>query len=139
MPSEPAISVLMPVYNTERYVAEAVESILAQTFRNFEFLIIDDGSTDRSLSILKRYAERDPRIYLVSRPNTGYVIALNEMLAMARGEFIARIDADDIALPERFEVQVAYLREHPEVVCLGSKVQFIDEALGATVPWPIAA
>jgi glycosyltransferase involved in cell wall biosynthesis len=124
----PLVSVVMPVYNAERYVAEAIESILAQTFRDFEFLIIDDGSTDRSLSILKRYAERDPRIDLVSRPNTGYLTALNEMLAMARGEFIARIDADDVALPERFEVQVAYLREHPEIVCLGSMVQCIDEA-----------
>jgi glycosyltransferase involved in cell wall biosynthesis len=126
MPSEPAISVLMPVYNAERYVAEAVESILAQTFRDFEFLIIDDGSTDRSLSILRRYAERDPRISLVSRPNTGYLIALNEMLAMARGEFIARMDADDIALPERFERQLSYLTDHPDCVMIGSRVLVID-------------
>jgi len=126
--SVPPITVVMPVYNCERYVAEAVESILAQTFRDFEVLIIDDGSTDGSRVILERYAERDRRIRLVSRPNTGIVGALNEGLAMARGELIARMDADDIALPERFERQVAYLREHPEVVCLGSVVQNIDEA-----------
>jgi glycosyltransferase involved in cell wall biosynthesis len=122
------VSVLMPVYNAERYVTEAVESILAQTFRDFEFLIIDDGSTDRSLSILKRYAERDPRIYLVSRPNRGLVPTLNELIAMARGEFVARIDADDVALPERFERQIAFLRGHPEVVCVGGAVLEIDPA-----------
>ena len=124
----PPISVVMPVYNCERYVAEAVESILAQTFTDFEFLIIDDGSTDRSLAILKRYAGRDPRIRLVSRPNTGLVGALNEGLGLARGELIARMDADDVALPERFEIQVAYLRAHPDVVCVGGQIMNIDAA-----------
>ena len=128
MPSEPAISVLMPVYNTERYVAEAVESILAQTFGDFEFIIIDDGSTDGSRAILERYAKQDDRIRLISRPNIGIVGARNEALGLARGELIAVMDSDDVALPERFEVQVAYFREHPEVVCLGSMVQLIDEA-----------
>ena len=89
----------MPVYNAERYVAEAVESILDQTLGDFEFLIVDDGSTDGSRRILERYAARDPRIRLASRPNTGYLVALNEMLAAARGEFIARMDSDDVALP----------------------------------------
>jgi glycosyltransferase involved in cell wall biosynthesis len=126
--SAPTVSVLMPVYNAERYVAEAVESILAQTFADFELIIIDDGSTDRSLSILRRSAENDLRIRLVSRPNTGYVVALNEMLEMARGEFVARMDADDVSLPERFAIQVAYLREHPEIICIGTRVQIIDEA-----------
>ena len=126
--SSPSVSVCMPVYNTERYVAEAVESILAQTFGDFEFIIIDDGSTDGSRAILERYAKQDDRIRLISRPNTGIGGARNEALGLARGELIAVMDSDDVALPERFEVQVAYLREHPEVVCLGSKVQFIDEA-----------
>jgi glycosyltransferase involved in cell wall biosynthesis len=118
----------MPVYNTERYVAEAVESILAQTFGDFEFIIIDDGSTDGSGAILKRYAKQDSRIRLISRPNTGISGARNEALGLARGELIAVMDSDDVALPERLDVQVAYLSEHPEVICLGSKVQFIDEA-----------
>ena len=138
--SSPSVSVCMPVYNTERYVAEAVESILAQTFGDFEFIIIDDGSTDGSRAILERYAKQDDRIRLISRPNTGIVGARNEALGMARGELIAVMDSDDVALPERFEVQVAYLREHPEVVCLGSKVRFIDEAgrfllRNTTTPW----
>jgi glycosyltransferase involved in cell wall biosynthesis len=126
MPSEPSVSVCMPVYNTERYVAEAVESILAQTFGDFEFIIIDDGSSDGSRAILERYAERDDRIRLISRPNTGIVGARNEALGLARGELIAVMDSDDVALPERLEVQVAYLREHPECVMVGSRVLIID-------------
>jgi glycosyltransferase involved in cell wall biosynthesis len=118
----------MPVYNAERYVAEAVESILGQTFTDFEFLITDDGSTDRSLSILRRYARQDPRIRLVSRPNTGYAIALNEMLAAARGELVARMDADDIALPRRFELQVGLLQGRDDVDCVGGWHQNIDYA-----------
>jgi glycosyltransferase involved in cell wall biosynthesis len=122
----PSISVCMPVYNAERYLAEAVESILGQTFGDFEFLIIDDGSTDGSHDILRRYAASDPRLRVVSRPNTGYLIALNEMLASARGEFVARMDADDVALPERFERQAAYLRSHPEVLAVGTRILLID-------------
>jgi glycosyltransferase involved in cell wall biosynthesis len=117
----------MPVYNAERFLEQAVESILAQSFADFEFLIVDDGSTDSSLAILQEYAAADPRIRVVSRPNTGYLIALNEMLGRARGEFLARMDADDVALPERFAAQVEYLREHPECVVVGSTVRFIDE------------
>ena len=122
----PLISVCMPVYNARRYVGEAIESILRQTFRNFEFLIIDDGSTDRSLAILERYAARDARIRLSSRPNAGYVVRLNEMLDQARGEFIARMDADDVALPERFARQVEFLRGHPEVNVVGGAQEMID-------------
>jgi len=116
----------MPAYNAERYVAEAVESILAQTFADFEFLIVDDGSTDGTLAILERYANRDARIHLVSRPNTGYLVALNEMLGRSRGRFIARMDADDVALPERFDRQVDYLGRHPDCVMVGSRVTIID-------------
>lgn len=122
----PLISVCMPVYNAEPYVAEAVESILNQTLGDFEFLIVDDGSTDGSLRILEGYAARDPRIHLTSRPNTGYLVALHEMLAIARGEFLARMDADDIALPERFARQVQYLRSCPEVLALGTRILVID-------------
>ena len=94
MASVPILSVLMPVYNAERYVAEAVESILTQTFRDFEFLIIDDGSTDSSGAILRRYAERDPRIRLLSRPNTGYGVALNELLGLRPP---TRLDGRDLS------------------------------------------
>jgi glycosyltransferase involved in cell wall biosynthesis len=124
--TSPLLSVLMPVYNAERYVAQAVESILDQTFQDFEFLIMDDGSTDRSLSILKRYAARDARIHLVSRSNAGYVSALNEMLLQAQGRYIARMDADDVALPDRFKHQVSFLQQHPDVVCVGGAFELID-------------
>jgi glycosyltransferase involved in cell wall biosynthesis len=122
----PRVSVIMPVYNAERYVADAVESILAQTFTDFEFMIVNDGSTDKSLGILEKYAARDERINLVSRPNTGYLVALNAMLGRARGEYVARMDADDVAMPQRFDRQVQYLNEHPECVLVGSRVIIID-------------
>jgi len=123
---DPVVSVVLPVYNAESYIQEAVESILAQTYSDFEFLIIDDGSTDGSLAILQKYADEDPRIRLRSRPNAGLVATLNEMLAEARGEYIARMDADDISLPNRFEQQVEFLNSHPEVALLGSWVDVID-------------
>jgi hypothetical protein len=91
-----------------------------------EFLIIDDGSTDRTRSILERLAGRDPRIRLVSRPNTGYVVALNEMVGMARAPLLARMDADDVALPGRFERQVAYMEANPDCLVVGSAVQIVD-------------
>ncbi|QEH35018.1 Putative glycosyltransferase EpsE [Aquisphaera giovannonii] len=124
--SKRPLSVLMPVYNAERYVAEAVESVLAQTFGDFEFLIIDDGSTDGSRAILERYAARDARIRLTSRPNTGYLVALNEMIDAAGGEYLARMDADDISYPDRFRKQMEYMREHPGVVLVGSTAEIID-------------
>lgn len=122
----PCISVLMPAYNAERYVEQAVHSILDQTFTDFEFLIIDDGSTDQTRATLERLAAEDERIRLVSRPNTGYVAALNEMIDMARAPLLARMDADDVALPERFERQVAYLESHPDCLVVGSAVQVVD-------------
>src|SRR5689334_9568753 len=97
----PTISVCMPVYNAQTYVRQAVQSILAQTFSDFEFIIIDDGSTDESPTILRELAEKDSRIRVTSRPNTGYAKALNEALQQSRGQYIARMDADDIALPDR--------------------------------------
>jgi glycosyltransferase involved in cell wall biosynthesis len=126
MADAPLISVLMPVYNAQRYIAKAVESILTQTFGDFEFIIIDDGSTDSSPGILRKYAARDPRIKLISRPNTGYVRALNEALALARGEFVARMDADDVAMSDRFERQASFLRGNPDVVLLGGAQELID-------------
>jgi len=120
------ISVIMPVFNADQYVAESIDSVLSQTFRDFEFIIVDDGSTDKSLSVLKAYAERDSRIHLISRPNTGIVGALNDGLAEAKGEFVARMDADDLCRRDRFELQVKRLREEPGLVVLGSCATAID-------------
>ncbi len=124
----PAISVLMPVYNSQRYVARAVESILGQTFKDFELVIVDDGSTDRSLEILRTYAARDRRIRLTTRPNRGISPTRNELLRQARGALIAPMDSDDVALPCRLAREAAFLGEHPEVVCIGGSYRIIDEA-----------
>lgn len=116
----------MPVYNAERYVGDAVQSIVSQTWRDWEFIIIDDGSTDRSSEILRDWAAREPRIRLIARANTGYLQALNDGLSLAAGEFIARMDADDVAIAERLERQIAFLESHPECVAVGSALLRID-------------
>jgi glycosyltransferase involved in cell wall biosynthesis len=120
------VTVLMPVYNGQKYLALAIGSILGQTFTDFEFLIIDDGSSDKSLAILNRFAKADSRIRIVSRSNRGVTPTLNEGLALARGDLLARMDADDIAMPDRLEKQLAYLNTHPDCVMVGSRVQLID-------------
>jgi len=122
------ISVLLPVYNAARWLPLALESIRAQTFTDFELIAVDDGSTDASLSVLRRQATRDPRLRIISRPNTGIVGALNDGLAAATGEFIARMDGDDVAEPTRFAEQLAYLTNHPDCVAVGSEVWLIDPA-----------
>lgn len=122
----PVISVVLPVYNAGRYLAQAVESVLAQTFRDFELIAVDDGSTDNSRALLETFARRDPRVRVISRPNTGIVGALNDGLAAARGRYIARMDGDDVADPERFARQAAALDAAPDCVALGSAVRFID-------------
>ena len=124
--NRPAISVLMPVYNSEKFLTDAIQSILSQTFSDFEFLIIDDGSTDDSLSICEKFAQLDNRIRLKNRPNTGYVVALNEMLKEAKGTYIARMDSDDISLPDRLQTQFEFMENNPEVVCLGGFYWLVD-------------
>lgn len=126
------LSVVLPVFNAERYLAGALRSVLAQSFAAFELIVIDDGSTDRSTEIIRRFAERDPRVRHIRRPNTGIVGALNDGLAAAQAPLVARMDADDFALPRRFERQLAHFAAHPECVGLGSAVDFID-AHGARV------
>lgn len=122
----PAVSVVMSAYNNVAYVTAAVKSILSQSFRDFEFIIIDDGSTDGTGDLLRRHAESDSRIRLVQRANKGLTVSLNEGLAMARGALVARMDADDIAHRDRFEKQVEFLAKHPEVVILGTRIETID-------------
>jgi len=123
---DPQVSVVLPVYNSERYLAAAVASILQQTFADFEVLAIDGGSSDRSLDILREFASRDPRVRVVKQEGKGLVGALNQGLAMARGEFLARMDADDIAHPERFARQVAFLRKNTAIAVVGSAMTLID-------------
>ncbi|WP_052166422.1 glycosyltransferase family 2 protein [Methylobacter tundripaludum] len=106
---EPLISVVLPIYNGEQYLAEAIDSVLSQTFANFELIMIDDGSTDDSQHILREYEKRDPRVRVVVRENRGLATTLNDAIDIARGTWIARMDQDDIALPYRFERQLEWL------------------------------
>jgi glycosyltransferase involved in cell wall biosynthesis len=125
--SAPTLSVILPVHNGERYLQEAVESVLNQTFTDFEFIIIDDGSTDKTWEILIEYTGRDQRIALVqNQENIGLTKSLNKGLSLARGKYIARQDADDVSLPERLERQVDFLDEHPEVILVSSHYKIID-------------
>ena len=126
MPNSPTVSVVMSVFNGEPFLAEAIESILNQTFRDFEFIIIDDGSTDGTAEILSRYEKLDARVLVHHQANQGQVPSLNTGCRLARGRYIARIDADDIALPERFQRQIDFLEHNPQVALVGSWVDFID-------------
>ena len=109
--SAPVISVVLPVYNGEKHLAEAIDSVLAQSFPGFELIIIDDGSTDGSLPILQEYQRRDKRIRLVSRENRDLATTLNDSIDIARGKWVARMDQDDIALPQRFVRQLQWLEK----------------------------
>lgn len=125
MSSKPMISVVMSVYNGEPYLSEAIESILQQTYSDFEFVIINDGSTDNSLSIIKSFQEKDERIVLVSRENKGLIASLNEGIELAKGKYIARMDADDISQPTRFEQQVDFMEKNEAVVVCGTWIEQI--------------
>ena len=118
----------MAVHNAEAYLDAAVKSILNQSFTDFEFIIIDDGSTDGSRNKLGEYSRKDNRVRLISRANKGLTPSLNEGLKLARGQYIARMDADDVASPVRLGLQVQYLYDHPQVSLLGGAYELIDDA-----------
>ncbi len=122
----PMISVVLPVFNGARWLRCALESISAQTFSNHETIVVDDGSTDATPRILGQHAASDARVRIISRPNTGIVGALNDGLASARGWFVARMDADDEAAPQRLSRQLDAFRGDPSLVALGSAVTFMD-------------
>jgi glycosyltransferase involved in cell wall biosynthesis len=123
----PQLSVLMTVYNAGAFLDAALDSVLAQDFTDFEFIIVDDGSTDDSVARIRRRS--DPRIRLhVSDRNLGQTPALNIGLSLCRGAYIARMDADDVCLPGRFATQVAYLDAHPDIGILGAAMWLIDAA-----------
>jgi glycosyltransferase involved in cell wall biosynthesis len=125
--SLPLISVVMPVYNAEKYLTEAIESILEQTYEYFEFIIINDGSTDSSSIIIDSYAEIDSRIRHVKNKNQGISLSLNDGINIAKGEFIARMDADDISLSTRFEEQVKFMENNPEIGVCGTWAKLIGD------------
>jgi glycosyltransferase involved in cell wall biosynthesis len=122
------VSVVIPVHNGEKYLAQAIESVLGQTFRDFELLIVDDGSTDGTAAIIRSYTERDPRVRCLSQENRGVAAAGNRGLQEARTEWVARLDADDVFLPEKLERQVAFLRRNPDAQIIGTLASFISHA-----------
>lgn len=127
---DPRVTVLMSVYNNEKYLKQAIDSILSQTFTDFEFLIINDGSTDNSENIIRSYS--DPRIKLINNDvNLNLANSLNKGLLLAKGEYVVRMDADDISLPNRLERQVKYMDENVDIVLSGSFVKII----GSNVEW----
>jgi glycosyltransferase involved in cell wall biosynthesis len=123
MNKEPFVSVVMSAYNAELYIEEAIQSILNQTFKNFEFIIIDDGSTDKSLDIIHSFQKSDRRIIVISRENRGLIESLNEGIRESRGKYIARMDADDIAMPIRIEEQILHMEGNENIVVCGSFVE----------------
>ena len=125
MNQTPPITVLMPVYNGEKYVADAIDSILAQTFRDFEFLIVNDGSKDKTEEIIRSYS--DPRIRLLNKENGGVSCALNHGLEHAKGKYIARFDADDICYPQRLQEQYDFMLKNPDYVLIGSDADYVNQ------------
>jgi glycosyltransferase involved in cell wall biosynthesis len=122
----PKVSVIIPSYNHEKYVREAIQSVLEQTYQDFEIVITDDGSRDRTVSIIKSFT--DPRIKLFYFPkNRGAAVAVNHCIAEASGEFIALLNSDDAFVPKKLEKQVEFLDKNPKIGAVFSYAQFIDE------------
>lgn len=134
--SKPKISVILPTYNREKMLPNALDSILNQTFPDFELIVINDGSTDNTQKILEEYAAKDKRIKIINHEkNKGIVWGLNEGLEQAKGEYIARMDDDDISYPKRFEIQLAYMQEHPDVAIVGTWVSTSNDKTAADSWW----
>lgn len=128
--NNPLLSVIMPVYNCEQYVTQAVESILNQTYKKFEFIIVDDASVDKTFTILKNFEKKDKRIILIrNSQNLGVTKSLNIALAQAKGKYIIRMDADDFSYPNRFKLQVELMEKNPKVVISGSYIEVCDSKL----------
>lgn len=124
--NNPSISVLMSCYNAEKWLPAAIDSVLVQSYTDFEFIILNDGSTDTTLSIVRAYGSKDSRIVILDKPNTGLADSLNCGIRVARGRWIARIDADDLCDPLRLEKQLKFVLENPDIVLLGSGFREID-------------
>lgn len=125
---KPLVSVIMPVYNAGEFLVEAIESILTQTVKDFEFLIIEDRSTDNSWEIIRKYQNKDKRIKAFrNKSRSGLVKSLNFLIPKTRGQYIARMDADDISLPARFARQIEYLEAHSDIIACGGQEFIIDE------------
>jgi len=126
LPSNDTVDVLIPVYNARKTVRRAIASIQAQTYTELRIIVVDDGSSDGTSQVLQDIAAADPRVTVLHQENRGIVDALNNGLSLCRAEYLARHDADDIAYPERFEIQLDYLNRNPDCIAVGSAVRHID-------------
>lgn len=121
------LSIVLPVFNGGDYLKAAIESILNQTFTNFELIILNDGSTDESIKVIKHFAEKDSRIVVVDRENRGLVATLNQGVQLARADLIARMDADDVSMPARLKIQYEFMLNNPDIVAAGTGYMLVDE------------
>lgn len=129
IPKKPLVSVVMPVFNAERFVHKAIESILHQTLRDFELIIVNDASQDRTLKIIRSFMQKDKRIRLINNTrNLHYVRSLNIGIPFAKADLIARMDADDISHPQRLEIQYLFLMHHPNIAIVGANISITDES-----------
>lgn len=127
-PNKPLLTVYMPVFNAAKFLDQSISSILDQTFSHFEFIIVDDASTDNSWKIIKSYAKKDKRIIAIkNKINLGVSLTSNIAISQAKGKFIARTDADDISTPDRLQKQLNYLKKHPQTIIVGGQCNIIDE------------
>tara|TARA_B100000674_G_C37800782_1_gene896344 strand:+ start:134 stop:1060 length:927 start_codon:yes stop_codon:yes gene_type:complete len=127
MNREPKISVIMSVFNGSKFLSDAIQSILNQTFKEFEFIIVDDGSTDNSLNIIRSFESADSRIKVISKLNEGLAKSLNAAISVSKGKFIARMDADDISYENRLEKQYEYMQKNESIDLCGCSMDIIDE------------
>jgi len=133
MAASPELSVVMSVYNGQTYLPESIESVLKQSYTNFEFIIINDGSTDNTGQIIEKYLAKDKRIIAIHHQNKGLARSLNKGIKLARGKLIARQDDDDVSLPERFESQIELFKNNPDLVLCGTWFLEINEGHGSMV------
>jgi len=128
--NSPFVSVIMPAFNAQKYITEAIESILTQSYENFEFIIVDDCSTDTTATIIKSFKEKDKRITIIkNEENIGVTKSLNKAVAIAKGKYIIRMDADDWVYPQRLLLQVDLMEHNPDVVVSGSYIEICDKNL----------
>lgn len=125
--SEPSVAVAMTVRNAVNYVEEAIDSILEQSYGDFEFSVVDDGSDDGTSELLDNYAQKDSRIKVIHQTNLGFQVSINNAILASTAPLIARMDADDVSHPQRLEKQVAFLRDHPDYVLVGTNAMVVDK------------
>jgi glycosyltransferase involved in cell wall biosynthesis len=137
LPSEPLVSILVANYNYEKYIGQTIESVLSQSYRNWELVVVDDGSTDGSVPLIERWVQRDGRIRLLRKPNGGHASALNAAFSNCQGNIICLLDSDDLYLPEKLERVIAAFAARPEVGFLIHRVFRVNEQRQRQGVWPL--